>query len=125
VLLGRLMNSVFLFLDWRELTAMVREQGAELAWSSFKEGRRQQAKPYAQRFLTIGGRVPRIRLENGNYIDGFSKLYRIYFDGITPGSIVAQYIEVLHEPAPFLSGDGADGQASGPNEPNAEEAKAK
>jgi hypothetical protein len=28
--------------------------------------------------------VPRIALKDGNYIDGFSKIYRIYFDGITP-----------------------------------------
>jgi hypothetical protein len=63
VLLGRLMGSAFLFLDWKELTMIVKAQGAELEWSSFKEGRRQQAKPFAQRLLTIGGRVPRIRLE--------------------------------------------------------------
>jgi len=71
VLLGHLMRSVFLFLDWKELTAMVKEQEAEMEWSSFKEGRRQQAKPFAQRLLTIGGRVPRIRFESGNYIEGF------------------------------------------------------
>jgi hypothetical protein len=114
VLLGHLMRSVFLFLDWKELTAMVKEQGAEMEWSSFKEGRRQQAKPFAQRFLTIGGRVPRIRLESGNYIDGFSKLCRIYFDGITPSSIVAQYIEVLHEPLVLSPENDPDTDTSDP-----------
>ncbi|MDT8066714.1 MAG: hypothetical protein ROO76_00975 [Terriglobia bacterium] len=117
VLLGRLMRSVFLFLDWKELTMIVKAQGGELEWSNFKEGRRQQAKPVAQRFLTIGGRVPRIRLENGNYIDGFSKLYRIYFDGISPSSIVAQYIEALHEPVPFSRENESD-RESGPNHPS-------
>ncbi|HTU45750.1 MAG TPA: hypothetical protein VMF91_11845 [Bryobacteraceae bacterium] len=108
VLLGRLMHSVFLFLDWKELTAIIRKQGAELVWSSFKEGRRQIAKPLAHRFLTIGGRVPRIRLENGNYTDGFSKLYRIYYDGISPSSIAAQYIELLRGEVSFPLKDGAD-----------------
>ena len=109
VLLGQLIHSVFLFLDWKELTVIVRKRGAELVWSSFKEGRRQTAKPFAQGVLTVGGRVPRIRLENGSYIDGFSKLYRIYYDGITPSSIVAQYVEVLRRPASFPSKAEADG----------------
>jgi hypothetical protein len=123
VLIGRLMRSVFLFLDWKELTAIVKAQGAALEWSSFKEGRRQQAKPLAQRFLTIGGRVPRIRLETGNYIDGFSKLYRIYFDGIAPSSIVAQYIEALHEPVPLSPENESDRELSGPNDPTEAEAQ--
>lgn len=106
------MNSVFLFLDWRELTKTVEREGAELTWSSFKEGRRQQAKPAEQRFLTIGSRVPRIAVKDGNYIDGFSKLYRIYFDGITPRSIVAQYVESLHEPIRTSHGDEIQAQPS-------------
>ena len=112
ILLGGLMNSVFLFLDWRELTKIVETEGAELTWSSFKEGRRQQAKPAEQRFLTIGSRVPRISVKDGNYIDGFSKLYRIYFDGITPRSIVAQYVESLHEPIRTSHGDEIQAQPS-------------
>ena len=71
------------------------EQGAELNWSSFKDGRREQAKPYGQRKLTIGERVPRFQTKDGRFIEGFSKIYRIYFDGITPSSIVAQYVEML------------------------------
>ena len=95
VLLGDLMDCVYMFLDWRELSAMVQEQGAELNWSSFKDGRREQAKPYGQRKLTIGERVPRFQTKDGRFIEGFSKIYRIYFDGITPSSIVAQYVEML------------------------------
>jgi hypothetical protein len=98
VLLGNLMDSVYIFLDWRELSTMIQEQGAELAWSTFKEGRREQAKPYGQRKLTIGERVPRFQTKDGHFIEGFSKVYRIYFDGFTPSSIVAQYLELLQNP---------------------------
>jgi hypothetical protein len=105
IVLGNLMNSVFLFLDWKAISGAVEAEGAELTWSSFKEGRRQQAKPAAQRFLTIGSRVPRIALKSGSYIDGLSKLYRIYFDGITPRSIISQYIEALHQPHPAWQAD--------------------
>ena len=92
------MHSAYLFLDFKTLGQIVGEQGAELAWSTFKEGRAQQAKPKAQRLLTIGERVPRFQLRDGNYIDGFSKLYRVFFDGITPSSVVAQYVEMLRAP---------------------------
>jgi hypothetical protein len=95
VLFDGLMHSVYLFLDYKALGEIVAEQGADLAWSTFKEGRTQQAKPKGQRLLTIGERVPRIQLPNGSYIRGFSKLYRVFFDGITPSSIVAQYIEMM------------------------------
>jgi len=95
VLFEGLMHSAYLFLDFKTLGEIVGEQGAELAWSTFKEGRTQQAKPKAQRLLTIGERVPRIQLGDGSYIAGFSKLYRVFFDGITPSSVVAQYVEIL------------------------------
>jgi hypothetical protein len=98
VLLGNLMDSVYLFLDWRELGTMVQEQGAELVWSTFKQGRREQAKPYGQRMLTIGERVPRFQTADGHFVEGFSKIYRIYFDGFTPSSIIAQYVEILQAP---------------------------
>lgn len=92
------MDSVYLFLDWQELGTMVREQGAELVWSTFKQGRREQAKPYGQRMLTIGERVPRFQTKDRRFVDGFSKIYRIYFDGFTPSSIIAQYVEMLRAP---------------------------
>jgi hypothetical protein len=98
VLFECLMHSAYLFLDWKTLGEIVIEQGAELAWSTFKEGRTQQARPKAQRLLTIGERIPRIQGE-GNYIEGFSKLYRVFFDGITPSSVVAQYVEMLRAPS--------------------------
>ena len=72
VLFEGLMHSAYLFLDFQTLGEIVGEQGAELAWSTFKEGRTQQAKPKAQRLLTIGERVPRIQLGDGSYIAGFS-----------------------------------------------------
>jgi hypothetical protein len=95
VLFEGLMHSAYLFLDYKTLGDIVGEQGAELAWSTFKEGRTQQAKPKTQRSLTIGERVPRFQLGDGSYIKGFSKLYRVFFDGITPSSVVAQYVEML------------------------------
>jgi hypothetical protein len=97
VLFEGLMHSAYLFLDLKTLGEIVGEQGAELAWSTFKEGRTQQAKPKAQRLLTIGERVPRFQLSDDNYIEGFSKLYRVFFDGITPSSVVAQYVEMLRQ----------------------------
>lgn len=105
VLLGDLMDSVLLFLDWRELSRMVEGHGMELQWSSFKEGRREQAKPHGQRKLTIGERVPRFQSENGFVIQGFSKLYRIYFDGMTPSSVIAQYAEMLEASFKHLHGE--------------------
>jgi hypothetical protein len=95
VLLDGLMHSAYLFLDYKTFGEIVYEQGAELAWGTFKQGRRQEAKPKARRLLTIGERVPRIQLADGKVVEGLSKLYRVFFDGITPSSVVAQYIEML------------------------------
>jgi len=95
VLFDGLMHSVYLFLDWKTLAQIVEELGAELAWSTFKQGRTEQSKPKERRLLTIGERVPRIQMRDGNYIEGFSKIYRVFFDGITPSSVAAQYIEML------------------------------
>ena len=60
VLFGGLMHSAYFFLDYKIIGEIVGEQGAELAWSTFKEGRAQQAKPREQRHFTVGERVPRI-----------------------------------------------------------------
>ena len=95
VLLGKLMFSVFLFVDWFELGRIVADLGGELTWSSRKKGRSERTKPKPQRALTLGDRIPRVRLSDGNYIEGFSKIYRVLFDGIMPSSIAAQYVEAL------------------------------
>ena len=95
VLMGKLMFSVFLYVDWYELGRIVARLGAELTWSTAKKGRSQRSKPEPQRLLTIGDRIPRIQLSDGRYLEGFSKIYRVLFEGITPSSIAAQYIEVL------------------------------
>jgi hypothetical protein len=94
VLIGKLMFSVFMFVDWYELGRIVADLGAELVWSSPKYGRSVRSKPKAQRSLTVGDRLPRVQL-NKRYLEGFSKIYRVLFEGITPTSIAAQYIEVL------------------------------
>ena len=95
LLMGKLMLSVFLFLDWFELGRMFEEMGCELVWSSAKEGRRTQAKPFAQRRATFGERIARIRLPDGNFVEGLSKIYRILFEGIRPSTIAAQCVELL------------------------------
>jgi hypothetical protein len=110
VLFDGLMHSVYLFVDYKPLGEIVGDHGAELVWSTFKEGRTQQAKPKAQRLLTIGDRVPRFQLADGSFIEGFSKLYRVFFDGITPSSIVAQYVEMLR--APKAGSANSDGTAA-------------
>jgi hypothetical protein len=95
VLIGKLMFSIFLFVDWHGFSRTFADLGAELSWSSVKKGRSERAKPKSRRLLTIGDRIPRIQLSNGHYIDGFSKIYRVLFEGITPSSIAAQYVEIL------------------------------
>jgi len=97
LLIGRLTHSVFLFFDWYVFGQLVGDLGAELAWSTAKTGRRNNARPEPQRLATFGGRIARIQLPNGHFIDGLSKIYRILFDGITPSSIAAQYIEHLRQ----------------------------
>jgi hypothetical protein len=94
VLIGKLMFSVLLFVDWYELTRVIEELGAELVWSTKKEGRSQRSKPLAQCRLSLGDRIPRVQLGK-RYLEGFSKIYRVLFEGITPTSIAAQYVEVL------------------------------
>ena len=95
VLIGDLMFSVFLFVDWYELGRVIKELGAELVWSTKKEGRSQRSKPLIQRRLSLGDRIPRVQWQNKRYLEGFSKIYRVLFEGITPTSIAAQYVEVL------------------------------
>jgi hypothetical protein len=94
VLIGKLMSCVFLFVDWYELGRIVAELGAELAWSSTKRGRSQRSKPKLRRQLSFGDRIPRVQLKK-RYCEGFSKIYRVLFEGITPSSIAAQYVEGL------------------------------
>lgn len=73
VLIGKLMFSVFLFVDWSELGRIAADLGAELAWSSTKKGRSQRAKPYSQRRLTVGDRIPRLQLRGGRCLEGFRR----------------------------------------------------
>lgn len=100
LLIGRLMHSVFLFFDWYVFGQLVGELGAQLTWSTAKEGRRNNAQPQPQRLATFGGRIARIQLPDGQFIEGLSKIYRILFDGITPSTIAAQYVEQLKRRLP-------------------------
>ena len=100
LLIGKLMHSVFLFFDWYVFGEMVAELGAQLTWSTAKEGRRTQSQPKPQRRATFGGRIARIQLPDGHFLEGLSKIYRILFDGITPSTIAAQYVEQLKQGLP-------------------------
>ena len=100
LLIGKLMHSVFLFFDWYVFGEMVAELGAQLTWSTAKEGRRTQAQPEPLRRATFGGRIARIQLPDGHFVEGLSKIYRILFDGITPSTITAQYVEQLKHGVP-------------------------
>ena len=95
LMMGKLMFSVYLLLDWYELGRMIAEMGAELVWSTVKEGRKHGAKPIALRPLTFGERFPRIQNADGKFVEGYAKVYRILFEGITPSTIAAQYVEIL------------------------------
>jgi hypothetical protein len=95
ILIGNLMFSVFLFVDWYELGRIVTDLGAQLAWSTVKKGRSERTKPESQRLLTIGDRIPRVQASDGRYLEGFSKIYRVLFEGIRPTSIAVQYIDAL------------------------------
>ncbi len=95
ILIGNLMFSVFLFVDWSELARIVTDLGAQLTWSTAKKGRSQRTRPKPQRLLTIGDRIPRVQASDGRYVEGFSKIYRVLFEGITPTSVAAQYIDAL------------------------------
>ena len=97
LLIGKLMHSVFLFFDWYVFGQMIAELGAQLTWSTAKEGRRTKAQPEPQRRATFGGRIARIQLPDGHFVEGLSKIYRILFDGITPSTIAAQYVEQLKQ----------------------------
>jgi hypothetical protein len=101
VLVGRLMGRVLLFLDWEEYGRIIKDLGAELAWSSIKAGRAQRSKPRWQQVLTFGGRIPRVQLPNGRYIEGFSKIYRVFVEGLSPSSVAAPYVEALRSELPL------------------------
>ncbi len=103
-MIGKLMFSVFLFLDWNELGRIVADLGAKLIWSSKKKGRSERAKPKMQRLLSFGNRIPRVQLGGGKYVEGFSKTYRVFFEGFTPTSIATQYIEVLKSTSALIPG---------------------
>ncbi len=112
LLMGKLMLSVFLFLDWHELGRMIAEMGAELVWSTVKQGRRALAKPVAQQLPTLGERIPQIRLPDGNFVEGLAKVYRIFFEGVTPSTIAAQYVDLLKR-APSATGGGSRDSGDG------------
>lgn len=49
--------------------------------------------------------IARIQLPDGHFVEGLSKVYRILFDGITPSTIAAQYVEQLKQGLPAESSE--------------------
>ena len=86
---------VLLYFDWIEYGHIVERLGAQLTWSSRKAGKTQLSQPYPRRVMTVGGRVPRISIAGGRFLNGQSKTYRVLFDGVLPSVIAAQYAEML------------------------------
>jgi hypothetical protein len=95
LLLGDLRGRVLLYFDWVEYTNLVQEEGGQLTWSSPKAARAQQSRPRHKRAMIVGGRIPKISLPHGPSVTGHSKVSRVYFDGILPSIIAAQYVEML------------------------------
>jgi hypothetical protein len=100
VLLGGLKDRVLLYFDWVQYGHLIESLGAELIWSTAKAGRREKSRPYPKGRMTVGGRVPRLRLANGRFIEGQSKVYRVLFDGLLPSVIARQYVEILRSAEP-------------------------
>ncbi len=95
ILVGRLTKRVLLYLDWVEYAQLVHDHGGILTWSSHKAARAQHSLPHHKRPTIIGGRIPIISLPDGRSMTGHSRISRVYFDGILPSVVVAQYIEML------------------------------
>lgn len=51
--------------------------------------------PHEKRTVVIGNRIPVVSLSTGEKLEGYSKIYRVFFEGILPSVIAAQYVEML------------------------------
>ncbi len=103
VLLGRLKDRVLLYFDWDNYKKIFEEFGARLTWSTPKQARAQSSVPHENRTVVIGNRIPIITLQNGERISGYSRIYRVFFEGILPSVIAAQYVEMLRMSSPLTT----------------------
>ena len=75
-------------------------QECRLSWSSVKEGRREQSKPFLARRMVIDGRIPTITPPSGNFSMhlGDRIISRLVCEGIRPSSMANYHEELLaHE----------------------------
>ena len=95
VVLGKLYNRVLLYFDWQNYERIFEDLGAHLTWSTTKRARAESSVPHEKRTVVIGNRIPVVSLSTGEKLEGYSKIYRVFFEGILPSVIAAQYIEML------------------------------
>lgn len=95
ILLGRLKNRILFYFDWLNYAKVFETLGAQLTWSTRKAARAQSSLPHEKRTVVIGDRIPIVSLPNGEKLEGHSKIYRVFFEGIMPSVVAAQYVEML------------------------------
>lgn len=93
VVYGRLRTRVLLFLDWEAFGRLVHECGAEFAWSTEKEARKQKAVPSNRRPEVVRGRLPLVHAGPVKMTIMGANMVRIMFDGLRPRTLVEQQIE--------------------------------
>jgi hypothetical protein len=77
-----------MYLDWARFSELCAQCSVRFEWSSEKDGRRMQAKEAVKRSALFQGRVARIRVEDALCDITDPDLVRMYFDGISPRSII-------------------------------------
>ena len=75
-------------------------QECRLSWSSVKEGRREQSKPFLERRMVVDGRMPMITSPSKDlsiYL-GDRIISRMVCEGIRPSAMAKYYEEIfMHE----------------------------
>jgi hypothetical protein len=95
-----------LHLDWQAYESLYPRLGARLTWSTAKRARAQSSVPHEKKTVVVGNRIPILSLDTGETLEGHAKMYRVYFEGILPSVVAAQYVEMLRaHRIPGNSGD--------------------
>lgn len=93
IVLGRCV--VLYYFDWLKFGELFNEHGAQFIWSSVKEGRRELAKPEAERMLLCNGRIPQVRKGDCTVSIGAPIFLMMPYDGMTPRSIAMGEVAML------------------------------
>src|SRR5712692_5985403 len=91
---GRLMFRLFLYIDWDAFGRLVEAGGGKFSWSSEKDMRRARAMKPKVRPVIARGRIPQIHTERAVWSVTDPMLVQMFFDGITPRSIVRQILDI-------------------------------